>query len=154
MPDTTPNESQYDPEIIPSESQTIQEVIPHETQFNYEDFDQGKVFQFLSAIQDPYEQAMEERRMAALAGQLRFKNFTKLFRLYKSLHEKRNLPVINENGLTDFEGQPAELNCGEWHADEFGVWKPAPGGLGNIVACSHPIMPVKRMRSIDTKAIK
>ena len=143
MPDTTPNEAQYETEVI-----------PHESQFTYEDFDQGRVFQFLSAIADPYEQAMAERRMAALAGQLRFRNFTKLFRLYKKLHEKRNLPIIDEGGLTDFEGIPAELNTGDWHADDYGIWKPAAGGLGNIVACSHPIMPVKRMRSIDTKAIK
>jgi len=111
------------------------------------------VFRQLTAIEDPYEQAMAERRMAALASQLKFRNFTKLFRLYKQMHAKKNMPVISTDGISEFDGQPIELNTGEWHADEFGVMRSAPGG-GTIVACTHPILPVRRLRSIDTKAIK
>lgn len=91
--------------------------------------------------------------MAALASQLKFRNFTKLFRLYKQMHAKKNMPVISTDGISEFDGQPIELNTGEWHADEFGVMRSAPGG-GTIVACTHPILPVRRLRSIDTKAIK
>lgn len=96
---------------------------------------------------------MAERRMAALASQLKFRNFTKLFRLYKQMHARKNAPVISTDGISEFDGQAVELNTGEWHADEFGVMRSAPGG-GTIVACTHPIMPVRRLRSIDTKAIK
>lgn len=96
---------------------------------------------------------MAERRMAALASQLKFRNFTKLFRLYKQMHARKNMPVISTDGISEFDGQPVELNTGEWHADEFGVMRSAPGG-GTIVACTHPILPVRRLRSIDTKAIK
>ena len=38
--------------------------------FTLEDFDTGKVFEYLTSIKDPYEQGMEERRTAALAKEL------------------------------------------------------------------------------------
>lgn len=46
-----------------------------------------------------------------------------------------------------------ELNTGEWIADDFGVRK--YGAMGSIeLACSHPIMPVEKLRNIDTGELK
>lgn len=123
-------------------------------QYGYDDFDSGRVFEYLYSIEDPYERGMAERRMASLATAVKFKNFTKLFRLFVKQHEKKNLPVVSEDGLSDFGEQELELNTGDWHADEFGISRYAPGGSYQIIACSHPIMPVRRMRSIDTKTLK
>lgn len=126
-----------------------------EQSFTYEDFDKGRVFEYLTSIEDPYEQGMEERRMAAIAAACNFKDFKKLFGLYKKKIKALTQPVIVEDGLTEFEAQPYELNTGEWRADDAGVWKYGPGNGGNIAwACSHPIMPVQRLRGVDTGLLK
>lgn len=126
----------------------------NQVEYSYEDFDSGKVFEDLVKITDLYKQGMAERRAAARASEVKFRNFAKLFRLYKQQNQKRNLPVVEQGGLTEFGDQDLELNTGDWHADEFGIWKYGPGGSYQIVACSHPIMPVQKMRSIDTNTIK
>lgn len=122
--------------------------------FTYDDFDSGEVFKYLYAIKDAYDQSMEENRMQRLAQTLGFKNFKRLFAQYKDKQNKASLPVIEaRSGLSDFAEQDIELNTGDWHADELGVWKYGPGGT-NIMACTHPIMPVKKKKSIDTGALK
>lgn len=121
--------------------------------FTYEDFDSGKVFEYLCNIKDPYEQGMTERRMAQLAKAVRFLDFKKLLSLYKQKQKEKAMPVITEDGISEFGEQEIELNTGEWHADENGVWKYYGGGQ-QLIACSHPIMPVRRMRSIDTGTVK
>lgn len=122
--------------------------------FEYEDFDHGRVFEYLTSIKDPYEQGMEERRMAVLASKLEFKDFKKLLGLYKKKLKEVSMPVFSEDGISEFGEQPFELNTGEWRADESGVWRYG-GANGNVIwACSHPIMPVQRLRGVDTGLIK
>ena len=123
-------------------------------EFTYEDFDSGRVFEYLSSIKDPYEQGMEERRAAVLAEELKFKGFKALFRKYRDKLKAVSLPMITENGISDFGDQPFELNTGEWTADESGVWRYG-GSNGNVIyACSHPIMPIQRLHGVDTGLIK
>lgn len=107
----------------------------------------------MTSIKDPYQQGMEERRMAVLADDLKFKGFKKLFKLYRDKLKSVSMPVISEDGISEFGDQPFELNTGEWRADESGVWR--YGNNGNIVfACSHPIMPVQRLVGVDTGLVK
>ena len=130
-------------------------ILIDEREWTYEDFDRGRVFEYLVGIEDPYEQGMAERRMAAIAAEVKFRDFKKLFGLYKKKMKALTQPVIVEDGLTEFEAQPYELNTGEWRADDAGVWKYGPGNGGNIAwACSHPIMPVQRLRGVDTGLLK
>ena len=97
---------------------------------------------------------MEERRTAVLADELKFKGFKGLFRLYKKKLREISLPMVTEDGISEFGDQPFELNTGEWTADEGGVWRYG-GSNGNVIyACSHPIMPVQRLRGVDTGLIK
>lgn len=129
-------------------------MLDNKPSFTYEDFDSGRVFEHLTSIKDPYEQGMEERRMATLASDLQFRDFKKLFGLYKKKLREISLPIISDDGVSEFGEQPFELNTGEWRADETGVWKYG-GANGNVVwACSHPIMPVQRLRGVDTGLIK
>ena len=133
----------------------IDQTVAVETEYSYQDFDAGKVFEDLAAIADPFRQAMAERRAAARAGEVKFRNFTKLFRLYKRQHMQKSMPVIEQGGLTDFGLQDLELDIGDWHADDLaGVWRYGLNGSYQIFACAHPIYPVKRLRSIDTGMIK
>ena len=54
---------------------------------------------------------------------------------------------------TSFSKQPIVLNCGEWTADDSGVYYYDKRG-NKVLACSHPIMPIRRLRNIDTGEIK
>lgn len=98
---------------------------------------------------------MEERRLTVLANDLGFKGFKKLFKLYKDKLRELSLPVVADDGISEFGEQPFELNTGGWRADEGGVWRYGNGPSGNVVyACSHPIMPIQRLVGVDTGLIK
>ena len=126
-----------------------------EQTFTYEDFDKGRVFEYLSTIEDPYEQAMEERRLALVANEVNFKYFRRLFGKYQEKLRKIQKPVFTEDRYSEFEAQPCALNTGEWTADEGGVWRYGRGdGPTMIYACAHPIMPVQRLRGVDTGLLK
>ena len=56
---------------------------------------------------------------------------------------------LRASNATNFDGQPMELLTGEWMADDTGIYR--RNAFGDLVcACSHPIMPVMRLRNIDT----
>ena len=126
----------------------------NENELTYSDFDDGTVFKRLYAIQDPYEQAMAVERMARMAKDIKFTNFKALWKMYLQKQREVTKPVIEaQNGLTEFGEQDQEMDTGEWHADDLGIWKYGPGGVP-VIACSHPIIPVMKKRSIDTKLLK
>lgn len=54
---------------------------------------------------------------------------------------------------TSFTGQPLELECGQWRANDLGVimQKFDNKGMPVIVnACTHPVMPVEILKNVDT----
>lgn len=121
-------------------------------EFTLADFKSGRVFEWLTA-QTPYRQAMEEPELEDLAKELGFRAFSKGLREYRKLVKQLSLSVIREEGVSDFAEQKIELNVGEWTADESGIWRYGPGG-GITYACTHPIMPVQRLVSVDTGVVK
>lgn len=127
------------------------EVVNQE--FSYADFYAGKAFAYLYGIVNPYEQAMQEERLAINAKAVGFTGFKRLFAKYKADQEaKRKRTVTAQDSITNYDDLSLELNIGEWIAGETGVYRPR--GSEMEIACSHPILPVKRMRSIDTSEIK
>lgn len=85
--------------------------------------------------------------MAEQAGQVKVRNFRKLFAKY--VKKKRDLSkAIRLEFVTQFDGQELELSCGDWRADEFGV--SIDTTYGEKYACNHPILPVQRLVNIDT----
>lgn len=123
------------------------------TKYTQEDFLTGTApFEEIYALRnDPFK---EERAVAVMelqakaVGVIGFKGMYQKYK--KSL--KPMVPMDAEN-LSDFAEQPITLDTGEWHGDESGVWKYAPQG-GTEVACAHPIMPIARLRNIDTGELK
>ena len=85
-------------------------------------------------------------KVAAMAAAVGIKGFKMLYSQYlnelKQIHE----PTVN---YTQFDGQPFELQCNDWTANDMGVYhesfmqKPE-------TACPHPIMPIQRLINIDT----
>lgn len=91
--------------------------------------------------------------MTDLAKRVGFGSFKKLFGLYKKKLKSLEKPDIIEEGVSEFEEQLFELNTGEWHADEMGIYKYGYNGAP-LYACTHPIMPVQTLIGVDTGTIK
>ena len=120
--------------------------------FSLKDFKSGRVFEWLAG-QSGYRQAMEEPELAELARDLGFKAWARGLREYRKLLKQSALTVLREDGVSGFAEQQLELNVGEWTADDTGIWRYGAGG-SVIYACTHPIMPVQRLVSVDTGLTK
>ena len=121
--------------------------------FSLTDFKEGRVFEWLTGLKSGYQQAMEEQALADLARELGFKGFARCLREYRKELRAVSLPAVRDDGISEFFDQALELNVGEWSADESGIWRYAQGG-GITYACTHPIMPVEKLVSIDTGMVK
>ena len=87
-------------------------------------------------------------QMSEAAKDVGVKNFKTRFKAYCDL-QKKNTSVVYANSTTNFDGQPLELDAGEWTCDDAGVTTFNGFGM-EIIACVHPIMPVLRLVNIDT----
>ena len=135
--------------------QTVGEDLVLEASFDYDDFENDSVFAYLYSITDMFKRGKAERRMAKLAQDVGFRTFTRLFRTYCEVQREASAPApVIEDGLSNFGSElPLELETGEWHGGTDGIWKRG-GRDGVIWACSHPIMPIQRLRGVDTGLIK
>lgn len=111
----------------------INSVTPFEFVYQYE----GNSFELTRVLE----------AMSVAARKAGFINFKKAYASYvKSLKEQGQ--TIYADSVTQFEGQPLELNCGQWRADDFGV--SVYENYGERFACNHPLLPVLRLVNIDT----
>lgn len=88
--------------------------------------------------------------MSRYASSLGFRQLKSMYKEYKKSVQAAaagGTIYLGENP-TRFDGQPLELNAGEWDADDSGVRR-IYGGV-DCVACPHPILPVERLVNIDT----
>lgn len=122
-------------------------------EFSLEDFQQGRVFEWLEGLHSGYRRAMEEQALSSLAQDLGFRGFARCLREYRKEVRAAKLAVLPEDGVSEFADQALELNVGEWTADESGIWRYGKNG-GIVYACTHPIMPVQRLVSVDTGLTK
>lgn len=90
-------------------------------------------------------------RIARQATDARYFGFKKLYREWqkqKLAQEHGAGHMVYARSLTEFQGQPMELDAGDWQATDSGITR--YGGDGEVMACIHPIMPVERLTNIDT----
>jgi uncharacterized protein (DUF927 family) len=100
---------------------------------------------------DKFELDRSIEKMADMAKTVGVKNFKTMFKSYcKKMKSINNSAVDN---ASDFEGQPMELNTGQWQADDDGITMINPFGM-EITACVHPIMPIERLVNADTNIAK
>ena len=86
--------------------------------------------------------------VSAYAKTLGIRNFVSQFSAYAKSH--RALPAVTETHVTEFDGQPIELVCGAYTADdENGVITRNLYGEA-VRVCLHPILPAKRLYNVDT----
>lgn len=107
------------------------------------------LYQYVSM---PFVFQTEVAKMAANAAAVGFKGFKNTLNSYLEAQqaEKRKNMIPNQ---TEFDGPYMELDCGEWHATDWGIHRDNLYG-NREVACSHPIMPVERLVNIDTGEVK
>lgn len=109
----------------------------------------------------PYEELREyadnpfvhQRMIEAMARYVAGVGFKQLKKFYKAyltgLKQSSSGGTVYVGGNpTCFDGQPMELNAGDWEADDGGIRRNF-GGV-DCVACPHPVMPVERLVNIDT----
>lgn len=123
------------------------------TTYSQDDFLHGTApFEEIYKLKDdPFKEDRAVATMEIQAKSVGIIGFKGMYQKYKK-SLKSLVPTDAEN-LSNFAEQPIMLDTGEWHGDESGVWKYAPQG-GIETACTHPIMPIERLRNIDTGELK
>lgn len=109
------------------------------------------IFYTIFEIEDNVERQkyIESLRRSA-KEKSRVTEFNNLLKQYQLDYMQRMRQTGNK---TCFTGQPLELSCGEWTADDFGVRAKRYDKnfqLIPILACSHPVMPVEILKNVDT----
>lgn len=95
--------------------------------------------------------SLEER-----AGELGVKTkFTRLLSAYRKVEKEtrkntgRHMSLV-EN-WTNFSGPYDCMQCRSWQASDDGIYLYNPNtGITDIVACYHPILPIERMKNLET----
>lgn len=81
------------------------------------------------------------------AKAVKFTGFMKMWNAYVESNSPR--ATIMGDYVTMFPGQPAELNCGKYICDDYGISYQSK--LGDMIeVCPHPLMPLKRIADIDS----
>lgn len=117
--------------------------------FQSEDFLTTAPYEALYAYhKQPFVHAAKAAELAAYANDVaHFKGFKTMYKRYLESLKVQSGTVYIDN-VTNFTGQPLELNAGDWEAGDDGIFHKA--GFGEETACPHPIMPVERLVNIDT----
>lgn len=102
-------------------------------------------------IDDQFTLMQLTEQMSGVAAKVGVRGFKTLFKRYCEAKKLESAGRYIPNA-TNFDGQPIELDCGDWIADDGGIRIHTP--LGPMLACIHPIMPVLRLINIDTNTEK
>lgn len=128
----------------------MNEVIPNYKKDDY--YTSTAPFEWLYQFKDnKLKMAQMRSIISERAKAVGVQNFVTLFNCYLEMME-REKGVIFENA-TNFTGQELELMSGGWFCDDFGITTTDKYGF-EIVACNHPLMPIKRLINIDTNIEK
>ena len=92
-----------------------------------------KPFAELFAVKNMFEQKRQLEKMAIAAKAVGVANFKSLYAAYC---DSMRTAFVPEENVTTAQGQPQELNCGDWTVDEYGVRR----GVGSceVIACQFP----------------
>jgi len=116
-----------------------------------------EVFKYILELKDPIKKETELVKLQIKAKELKIPTqFKNLFKRYQENYVK-NLKSKGGN-KTQFTDCPYnQLECGQWNADDSGVYKVDYNSMVQpikIKACPHPIIPVEIINNIDTNTEK
>lgn len=129
-------------------------IPPHIPQYTCEEFKTLVPYQYLCDHFSGSEMAMQfaSLKMADNAKAVGFTGFKDTLKIY--LKQSRSMARRGEiMNTTEFTNQPIELNCAAWECWDNGISRIGRSGFREQ-ACSHPIIPVERLKNIDTGEIK
>lgn len=120
-------------------------IIP---EYTVDELRSEKPFEFIYSLKsNQFEMMRAQAEIAEQAKKAGVRNFVSLCKAYIKEQNKRNDIILPST--TKFGGQPFALNTGKWTADDDGVYTFDRFGFKEF-ACTHPIMPTKRLMNIDT----
>lgn len=118
--------------------------------------------EILTEVFDQEDELYRAELLASLglrAAELKVKTeFREMVAAYKRIEkemkrqerEKKDQPCTLEQ-WTNFDGPYNRMQCKEWIAGEGGIFLRNPTtGYTDILACYHPILPVERLRNLET----
>lgn len=106
-------------------------------------------YEFLLSLSDFQRQRCLEIMAENAKKDHKITNFKTMFRSYCKEQQKKGTKVSTNSNTTNFDGQPLELNCGSYEANDFNGIR-AFTENGPLSVCVHPIMPIRRLTNIDT----
>lgn len=112
-----------------------------------------RIFQELFDQEDEIKKARLMIALADRAEELGVKTkFNTILRAYKrvdkEMRKQDHSPSLVEN-WTNFTGPYDNMRCGLWIASNKGVYAQKEGGLEDV-ACYHPILPIERLKNLET----
>lgn len=129
-------------------------------------------FKYLSAIENQFFKELALVKIKDIAKNLGVKDeFNKLYKAYnkeyhkgnysktisrrsdKSINNEKNSKISEEENIINFKNCPIEnLDAGIWSASDKGIWKIETRNFEpiKVIACSHLILPVERLKNIET----
>lgn len=114
----------------------------------YDDFLSERPYEWLYAQKDnKFMLQILLNKMQSIAKDLKFTGFMKTWNAY--VESKSPKATILGSNQTMFPKQPAQLDCGTYIADEYGVSRLNELGA-EVEVISHPLIPVKRVTNIES----
>lgn len=110
-----------------------------------------EVFYKIFEIEDIVERTRYIEGMKTRARQL--KRISEFNSTLKAFFQDYAQKMKETGNKTAFTGQPVELECGQWRANDLGVTMQRFDNKGMPViinACTHPILPVEILKNVDT----
>ena len=115
-----------------------------------------EVFIELFGIEDPIERAKQKVQLSRRAKALGVKtDFDEIMRGYQQAEreirqqENQKKTVCSLDNYTNFSGEYENMFCGGWIANDTGIYAQTSGGIEEV-ACHHPILPVERLKNLET----
>jgi len=140
------------------EQKILEENPPYEIEkLNPNSILDEEIFKYILEIKDPIRKEKEIVKLQIKAKELKIpRQFNNLFKRYQESYIK-SLKSKGGN-KTNFTDCPyTQLECGQWNADDTGVYKVDYNSLMQplkIKACPHPVLPIEIINNIDTNIEK
>lgn len=126
---------------------------PKEYNYKLEDFMGTVPYDALYEFRaSPFLFQIQTARMAENASKVGFKGFKGTLKVYLESRQTQHRREMVPN-QTEFDSPFQEMDCGEWHAADWGIYRENQFG-NREYACSHAILPVERLVNIDTGEVK
>lgn len=126
------------------------------SEFDADSILDDEVFIELFEMEDPILRSKTKVQLTRRAKQLGVKSdFEEILKGYSQAdremkrQEQENRTVCTVDNYTNFTGPHDRMYCGAWIADDRGVFAQNSGRVDEV-ACYHPILPVERLRNLET----